>query len=629
MSLDDLEKKLYESEKNRNAKAVKDVQEKADAGKRNEAYESPEWKEDEEVLKEKLRGGKIKQAAKWIFALIVAGGIVSGGVFFALRYGSESKGVSVDIQGPSKIARGVPFEVSVQISNDIDTFVKDGSLSVTMTQGLLGADAAEKKNIITEEVGDLGGGSLTRKSVKLFAVGETNSVQKITVKFLFSSGRADYEIEESKEITIGDPAISIDVERPDQVSSGSKFNMKIKYKNISGFDFSDIALEVKYPPEYHFAEASYNPASLNNFWRIGEVKAGSEGSIQITGDLDASEKNSFDFISSAFVSFGNQDHKVAEKTTNVFIAPSPIAVAVKVNESDRANVRPGDKLSYAIQYENKSGISLADVVVEAKLEGGVFDFGTIRSDGTLDSRTNTITWNASRIPALALLSPGAKGEIRFSIALVPTLPVERASDKNFVAKLDVRIDSPSVPYYISGDTTTGFGSVEAKIAGVVTFERKAFHRDTLAQIINAGTLPPKVNKATQYTVHWTVSNYGSDVKNMTVRASLEGGVRWTGVVKSNVGSVPEYNPRTQEITWNLEKTQANRGLFGDPVEAVFQIEAVPNVTDVGSYQRLVGPVTYAGIDDFTGTSFSGRAEGITTFLPDDKTVGRNDGVVVQ
>lgn len=628
MSLDDIEKKLYESKKDRNAKVVRDV--KTDDEKRNEAYESPEWKEDEEILKGKVRSGKIAQAIKWIFALGIAGGIVAGGVFFALRYGSESKGVEIDVQGPSKVARGVPFEISVHISNDVDTFVKNGSLSVVMTQGLLGANAAEKKNIITEEVGDLGGGSLTRKSVKLFAVGETNSVQKVTVRFSFSSGRSDYEIEKSKEITIGDPAISIDVEKPDQVSSGSKFNLKIKYKNVSEFDFSDIALEVKYPPEYHFSEASYTPASLNNFWRIGEVKAGSEGSIQITGNLDASEKNSFDFISSAFVSFGNQDHKIAEKTTNVFIAPSPIVVTVKANGSDRAIARPGDRLSYVIQYENKSGISLADVIVEAKLESDdVFKIETVRSDGTLDSRTNTIIWNASRVPELALLSPGAKGEIQFSVDLVPTLPVERASDKNFVAKMSVKINSPSVPYYISGDTTTGFGSIETKIAGVVTFERKAFHRDALAQIINTGKLPPKVNQATQYTVHWIISNYGSDVRNMTIRSFLQGGVRWTGVVKSNVGSVPEYNPRTQEIVWNLGKIQANRGLFGDPVEVIFQIEAVPNITDVGSYQHLVGPVTYAGIDDFTGTSFSGRAGEITTSLPDDETVSSRDGIVIQ
>lgn len=626
MSLDDLEKQLYQARKNAGKDTVK--KEEKEFQESSAPKSIPEWEEDEDVLKDKSRG-KIKQFAKWIFAIAIAAVIVGGGVFFALRYGANSKGVVVDIQGPNKVGRGVPFEVSVQISNDIDTFIKEGSLSVTMTQGLLGADVAAKKGLITEPVGDLGGGSLTRKVIKLFATGETNSIQKVTVRFSFTSGRASYEIEESKEITIGDSAISLEIKKPAQVMSGSKFDIQVNYKNTSNVNFSDVALEVKYPPEYHFAEASYNPASLNNFWRLGEVKAGSEGSIQITGDIDASDKNSFDFNSSAFVTFGSQDYKVTEKAVNIFIAPSPIVIGMKVNNSDVATARPGERLSYSIRYENKSGISLADTVIEAKLDGSMFDFGSIRTDGTLDSRTDTITWNASRVASLGLLAPGATGEVTFSIALLPTLPVKRASDKNFSAKVNVRMDSPSVPYYISDDKTTGFGSMETKISGSVLFDVQAFYRDSLAQIINAGTLPPKVNKATQYTVHWIFKNYGSDLRDVVVKGSLEGGVRWTGVVKSNISSVPEYNPRTQEIVWNIEKIQANRGLFGDVVEAIFQIEAVPSVTDVGSYKKLIGTTTYLGTDDFTNTRFSGRAEGITTGLPDDKTLGRNDGIVVQ
>jgi hypothetical protein len=626
MSLDDLEKKLYQSV----AKNEKEVSVKREEKASPEGVPQgpPEWEEDKEALIVRTRGGA-GRIIKWLFALVGAFAIVGGGIFFAFRYGTTAKGVAISVQGPREVNRGVPFEISVQIANDIDSFVKEGALSVTFTGGILSADNFSNKTVLSESVGDLGGGSLTRKAFKFFAVGETNSVQKVRVKFSFVSGRTQYEIQEEKEITIGDPAIAIEIKKPDQVVSGSDYNMQIEYKNVSQFDFSDVALQVKYPGEFSFKEASYNPASLDNFWRVGEVKAGAGGSIQITGSLDASEKNSFDFPASAFVTFLGSDYLVAEKTANVFIAPSPIILNITANGSDRYVARVNEKIVYAIRYENKSGISLADTVIEARLSGDVFDFSTIQTNGGFDSRTNTIVWNASRVPELALLSPGGTGEVRFEVRTLPTLPVKRASDKNFVLTTSARMDSPSVPYYLSADKTSGFASSETRVAGVVMFDAQGFYRDSLAQIVNNGTLPPKVNAATQYTIHWVIKNYGSDLRDVVVKGSLEGGVRWTGVVKSNIGSVPEYNSRTQEVTWSVDKIQANRGLFGDVVEAVFQVEGVPNITQEGGPQRLVGISLFSAIDDFTGTAVSGRDDGITTALPDDKTVGRGEGTVVK
>jgi len=130
-------------------------------------------------------------------------------------------------------------------------------------------------------------------------------------------------------------------------------------------------------------------------------------------------------------------------------------------------------------------------------------------------------------------------------------------------------------------------------------------------------------------VHWIIENYGSGLKDIAVRGFLESGVKWTGVVKSNTGSVPVYNPRTEEVVWTVDNIEANRGLFGDPVEAVFQIEAVPNITQVGRYEPLVKEAKFSATDAFTGASISDSSKELTTSLSDDKTVGRNEGIVVQ
>ncbi len=624
MSLDDLEKELYEF--NESKKPEKDADKNADVSTKK-PQEFGGWENDDDAIANK-KSGKAKNAIKIAYAILGIAIIATVSVVF-LRYGGDSSGIVVEIQSPDSVSRGVPFEVVVQIANGIDNFTEEGVVSINTTSGLLNAENLSGKTIITEEVGDLGGGSLVRKTFKLFPLGDINSAQKINVRFSFVSSKTKYEIEKDKSISIGDPAIKLTVEKPEQVMSGSDFKMIIGYENGSDSDFSDMALKIEYPSGYTFKEATYNPASLNNYWKLGEVKAGTKGSIQITGSIDATDASSFDFPVSAFVAFLGEDRLVAEKTVNVFIAPSPIAMRIIANGNENFIAHAGSQIKYSIRYENKSGISLADAVIKAELDGDMFDLKTLVSNGSFDSRTNTITWTASKVSELTLLDPGATGEVNFTVKLLSELPVKRSSDKNFILKVNSSMESPSVPYYISGDKTTGFALLETKVAGTVSFDAKAFYRDSLAQIINSGVLPPKVNQAVQYTIHWNISNYGSELRDVTVKASLESGVRWTGVVKSNMSVLPTYDSRTNEVTWKVEKIQANRGLFDDPAEAVFQVEVIPNITQVGRAIPILSTSVFSGTDNFTDSSVSDTDTAITTLLPDDKTVGRNDGIVVQ
>jgi hypothetical protein len=96
-----------------------------------------------------------------------------------------------------------------------------------------------------------------------------------------------------------------------------------------------------------------------------------------------------------------------------------------------------------------------------------------------------------------------------------------------------------------------------------------------------------------------------------------------------MNALPEYDARTNSVTWKVEKIQANRGLFDDPAEAVFQIEAVPNITQVGRTMPILGLSALSGIDGFTDSIVSDTDTALTTTLTDDKTIGRNDGIVIQ
>ena len=98
------------------------------------------------------------------------------------------------------------------------------------------------------------------------------------------------------------------------------------------------------------------------------------------------------------------------------------------------------------------------------------------------------------------------------------------------------------------------------------------------------------------------------------------------MVKSSTGfAAPQYNERTQEVVWLVEKIAATRGIIGEPVEAIFQIEAIPSAS--GNYWPLIGETVLKGKDDFTGLEISSKDFPVTTLLPDDSTVGSQQGIV--
>lgn len=626
MSLDDLEKELYKLRKE--GKGIAPVDEETEDLKSAKGPSRFDW-EDEGGDRGR---GKFPRIAKRLF-FIAAGALVFlvlvvGTVLFIFRYNGSSKGVALDVYGLDEVYRGVPFEMTVQVSNDIDTFLKDARILINLTPGIISLDNLNNRSMVMDSMGDIGGGSLTKKTFRFLSVGDSRSVQKITVQLSYASGgKARFEVKKVKDITIGESGISLEIQKPEQLLSGSKFEMQIDYKNVSNFDFPDVSLEAKYPSEFKFVSASLTPTSLNNYWRLGELKSKSKGGIQIKGELTGSDQTTVSIPVVIYVNFLGQQYQLDERLVSLTVAPSPIYLQALVNGQSDYVSKIGDNLRYTIRYENKSGIGLADVVIKANVMGELFDFTTLQTKGSFDSLANQIIWNAARVPELRLLEPGASGEVSFAVKLVPFFSPKRAGDKNFILKVDAKIDSPSVPYYLSADKTSAATRLDTKVSGLVAVDAQAFYRDAVSGMVNAGKLPPRVNQPTQYTIHWILRNYITDVQGVEIKSFLEPGVRMTGMVKSNIETVPLFNERTQEVVWKIDKIVATRGVLSDPIEAIFQIEAVPNVTQIGREQPLLGRTTVKVTDGFTNIKLTSADESLTTYLPDDKTVGREEGRV--
>ena len=78
---------------------------------------------------------------------------------------------------------------------------------------------------------------------------------------------------------------------------------------------------------------------------------------------------------------------------------------------------------------------------------------------------------------------------------------------------------------------------------------KSYFRDAASGFLNNGPLPLRVGKTTNFTIHWVITNYATDMGDVRLRATLGPNVTVTSNISSTISAKPIYNERTQEMSW--------------------------------------------------------------------------------
>lgn len=560
------------------------------------------------------------------FGLIVVG----AGVFlFFILFGGGSQNVGFTLTVPVEVARGVPFDVSVAIANSQEFILKDATVRLDLPKGAiyLGVTSGQGGGV-SENIGDVGAGSIAKRTYRVIAIDPVGSKEPIHASVSYSTGSSShFNVDDKKEVAVTQEAITVQTKMPDQVLRGSTFEFEVTYKNISKFDFSDVALKATYPDTFHFESASFPPDSADSYWKLGALRANSEGKLIVKGTYMGSSDAPLEIPVVMNVQYLGNDYPIALSSSSVMLAPSPVSLSITVNNQEGYVARAGDKLTFTIHYENKSGIALSNVKLTTSLLGDMIDFNTLETNAQVNDITKALAWDSSNVPVFRLLDAGAAGDVTATVRLKNLFPIERVGNKNYSIKAFAEFTSPTVPYYVKAGKTVSAAKSETKIVGLVAFESRLFFRDADADVVNLGPFPPKVGVPTEYTVHWRIRNYSTDLSSVVARASLPSGVIFVSAVKSSMSAVPYYDASAGQVVWSIGKVAATKGVVGDPLEAVFKVRATPAASDARQFMTVLGESTLTSIDDFTGLELDARAGSLSTVLSDDPTIGQDGGRV--
>ena len=561
-----------------------------------------------------------KKVLKWLIFLAVGLFAASAYLFFFGEASFSERGVKLEISGPTQAAVGDEVVYKVMYENTTSVPLNDVKLTFSYPPGAVIFDEGRPRPSRsddpasfnqTTEFAAIQPGEKKEEEFHMFLVGDRGNIKTAKVKLEFNAGdlRSRFEKTAEAATTITEVPVSLTMSAPPNAVSGDTISYVLDYRNQSNDTISDLRAVFAYPEG--FTPKTFSPSPAQGLtWNLKPLKKADGGRITITGTINGREGESKQItmtlqrgIDGTFVDY--------ERASALTVISSPLLnVSLKVNESADYVAHPGDTLQYAVDYRNASNVSLGGLKLSVRLEGDMYEYGSLDPKGGLfDAGTRTITWDAAALPNLSLLRPNQTGRTLFTLNLKPALTGSGA--RSLFVRAVAQLSTDQVPSGIDSEEIKVQNELVTKITTQPTFDQKLYYND--AAFGSTGPMPPKVGQETVFTVRWRIANPGNPLANAKITATLPTGVTWKNVIGVGAGlNQPTYNKNSSQITWDLGSIPQGVGISSDKYELAFQVSVKPAANQIGNEILLLRSISLSGTDSFTEQSIIVNAGDLTT-----------------
>ncbi|MCM2338852.1 MAG: hypothetical protein NDI62_00120 [Burkholderiales bacterium] len=473
-------------------------------------------------------------------------------------------------------------------------------------------------------LGTIPAGGIKNENVKLVLFGEQGSILpiKASLEYRVEGSNAIFVKDKTYEVSISSTPINLSISAPNEMSSNQDITLDVKAVLNSTKPVSRMLLKVDYPIGFQFVKSNPSPSLGDNIWNLGDLAAGAERNISIVGKMvdvfDGEEKvfrawtgSQLEGDKSAIGTvFNSLEHIVAIKKSSVEANLLINGVSQREYAVDTKTAIQGQ-----IQWKNNLETKITDLQIRAKISGNAVNRKTIKSEqGFYDSSQDVIIWDKNSLNKFVEVEPGESGSLGFLF-----------SPLSLFSSLNGMISSPSIKIDISvtgrqegaGGVSTALTAGESKeikiISDVGLLTKALYYSGPFA---NMGSIPPKVEQKTTYTVVWSLSNTANNISKAQIRATLPSWVRFTNRF-SPASEDLTYDATNKEVVWNIGNLQRGAGINGTDKQIFFQIELSPSLSQVGTMPILINDAILTGHDDFANVDVRVNKASLNTRLLND------------
>ena len=423
---------------------------------------------------------------------------------------------------------------------------------------------------------------------------------------------------------------------PDPVEAGGIITYTLDFANIGSDIATGVVLEDPLPPLTTFVSATGGGTLVGAVvtWNLGDVAAGSSGSVTFSVLVDSPLADGTLITNAATLSATNAAQAQAQTTTTV----SSAAFLALAKTAQPEVVEAGGQVTYSLSYSNIGNDAAQDTFLVDQLPPQV-DFVSATGGGVYDVTLHQVTWSFGSLPAgdsgtvsilVQAVSPLTNGILLRNTATLSATGVADAQ-----AQADVRVTSAPVlslnnsagpePVEAGGTLTYGLvfaNSGNADATGVV-LEDIVPGRLTFVAATGGGSYDPGTR-----TVSWNfgtlgVGQSGSVAFTATVDSPLANGTQIVNTASLDSAETQPITAQAVSTVSSAPKLQLEKSATpdafvaaGDPLTYTLSFANVGNTEAINAVLEDVLPA---------GTTFV-AAPGGGTF--DGTTVTWNLGTLV-
>lgn len=551
-----------------------------------------------------------KKAIFLILLIVVIVGFFTYIIYMGSMFSKEI--LKLEIMGPDSAKTGEEIEYTVKYKNNGNFVLEQPKLIFEMPENSLTEDG---KTRITQNLKDIYPGDQELIRFKTRLLGKDNDLKtaKASLTYVPKNITAPYESDTSFTTKIETTPITLDFDLPSKLEKGKEAQYSINY--FSNIDYPLENLSIKVEPISGFDFVSSVPSSLDNLeWKLQTLNKSQGGRITIKGKMNADANQTLIFSAKLGVRVNGNFVVIKEATADVQSIQPLLFISQQVNGSSNYVASPGETLRYQVFFRNIGSSPFDNLFIIVRLDGSALDMSTIQAEGgQIQPNDNMIVWDSKQTSQLRHLDVQQESEVDFNVKVKSNwVPTNQDGNDTLITN-EVNISQISQKFTI-------------KVNSGLVISQRAYYKDQ--GILNSGPIPPKVGKATTYTITWDIKNYFSDTKNVKVKAVLPQNISLTGqILPQDQLSSFSFDSASREIVWSAGDILAGTGVNGDPVSLSFQVSLTPSALQKGATAPLIGEVNISGENQFTGTVITAKDSAVNTSLPDD--FANSGGGIVQ
>jgi hypothetical protein len=594
---------------------------------------SSEWKDDQ-IKRENDMNNKFKKPRRSILKkfFIVSVIFFVGALGFAFyKFSSNDVSVSNDkidimIIGNAFAKGGEELPLQIEITNNNNANLELVNLIIEYPKGAEDS-AIDVVRLPRDAIGTIKPGEKVIRNIKVTLFGEEKSVRNIKVSLEYhpQGSNAIFTKDKYYPVTISLAPLSLIMEAPTNATANQPISFKITATLNTSLPNENPILQVTYPNNFIFDSAIPAPVLGNSIWDLSTLTITSPITVEVKGRLIGQDGDEQVFHAYAGATSGMNQSVISVIYSSilqkVLITKPFLEAHILVNGQDLTEyaVSGGREVNVSVAWANNLPTRITDGQIIVSLSGNAFDKNTVKSlNGFYDSVNSQIIWDKNSVSDLLEINPGEEGDISFSFKPPSFIGLSNiVKDPQVSIKVSIKGRQPQL-----GSTYNDVNNFSEKIVKILS-DFQIASSATYA----SGSMPPKAETETNYTVTWTLSNSTNNINQAQARSALPIYVKWIGLTSGENENVT-YNDVTREVIWNIGQVSPNTGINSNR-EASFNISLKPSLSQVGSVPQLMKEIYLSGTDLFANVLIKSTRGPITTSLNNDPNFKPGNARVVQ